>query len=91
MDIMVVHVYAGRMKSVSAAQFKQTCLRLLDEVEQTRESIIVTRRGKPVAQLFPFRAATGEDWGAPLRGSIQVVGDVVSPACTPEEWEGPLP
>lgn len=35
---------------ISAAQFKAGCLKLMDEVKKTREPIIITKRGRPVAQ-----------------------------------------
>jgi len=76
------------IKTVPAGQFKQTCLRLLDEVAETGQPILVTKRGRPVAQLVP--APGGEDraaWIDSLRGSVRTVGDVVSPAADIEEWE----
>jgi prevent-host-death family protein len=38
-------------KLIGAAEFKAHCLRLLDEVQRTGESITVTKRGKPVAEV----------------------------------------
>ena len=75
------------MKTISSGQFKQTCLRVLDEVEATHEHVLITKRGRPVATLVPCRAATG-DWGALLRGSVKVTGDILAPALSVEEWEG---
>ncbi len=40
-------------KSISASQFKAKCLALLDEVAETRETLVVTKRGKPVARVMP--------------------------------------
>ena len=77
------------MKTISAGQFKQTCLKVLDEVQATHEHVIITKRGKPVATLVPCRAVAG-DWGESLRGSIQITGDILSPALSVEEWEGAL-
>jgi len=41
-------------KELSAAVFKARCLALMDEVAATGISIIVTKRGKPVARLVPL-------------------------------------
>lgn len=38
---------------VPAAQFKAECLKLMDEVEKTRQPIVITKHGRPVAQLAP--------------------------------------
>lgn len=41
------------MRTIPAARFKAQCLRLLDEVAETGETIVVTKRGKPVAKVEP--------------------------------------
>ncbi len=41
-----------------ASKFKEQCLALLDLVEATREQIIVTKHGRPVARLVPLEAQT---------------------------------
>jgi prevent-host-death family protein len=42
------------MRTIPASRFKATCLRLLDEVAETGETIVVTKRGKPVAKVEPI-------------------------------------
>ncbi len=42
------------MRVIAAGQFKAQCLRLLDEVAETGETIVVTKRGKAVAKLEPL-------------------------------------
>ena len=43
------------MQTVKASVFKATCLRLMDKVCQTGEEIIITKNGKPVSRLVPYR------------------------------------
>jgi prevent-host-death family protein len=40
-------------RTISASAFKAKCLGLLDEVAETGETIVVTKRGRPVARLTP--------------------------------------
>ncbi|MGI8886594.1 MAG: type II toxin-antitoxin system Phd/YefM family antitoxin [Gaiellaceae bacterium] len=42
------------MRSIPAGRFKAQCLRLLDEVAESGVSIVVTKRGKPVARIEPI-------------------------------------
>lgn len=42
------------MRTIPAGRFKAQCLRLLDEVAETGETIVVTKRGKPVAKVEPI-------------------------------------
>lgn len=65
---------AKKLRSVPAGRFKAQCLALLDEVAQTREPLVVTKRGKPVAKVVPV-----EDGIPSLHGSILWQGDLVSP------------
>lgn len=54
------------MPEISATQFKARCLRLLDEVAETREPLIITKRGRPVARVEPAERAND------LRGSARL-------------------
>jgi prevent-host-death family protein len=63
---------------ISAAQFKAECLRLMDEVEKTRQPIIITKHGRPVAQLAPVPADTETLFGY-MKGSMRTNGDVLAP------------
>ena len=66
---------ATKSREVPAGEFKTKCLALLDEVRDTREEIIVTKRGKPVAKLVPI----GRPEIPNLRHMIRVLGDIESP------------
>jgi prevent-host-death family protein len=37
-------------KTIGAAEFRTHCLRILDEVDRSRQSVTVTKRGRPVAE-----------------------------------------
>jgi prevent-host-death family protein len=63
------------MKQISAADFKATCLSLLDQVDA--DGIVITKRGKPVARLIPFTADSSELIGA-LAARIRISGDLLS-------------
>jgi prevent-host-death family protein len=65
-------------KTISAALFKATCLDVLDQVAATRQGVVVTKRGKPVARVVPMVNRPDRIVGA-LKGDIEVIGDVVSP------------
>lgn len=61
-------------KTVGAADLKQRCLQILDELP--REGVIITKRGKPVAHLLPVARSTADLIGL-LKGKLQVRGDIV--------------
>ena len=41
------------MKTMQAGEFKARCLKVMDQVQKTREPLVITKRGKPVAKLVP--------------------------------------
>ncbi len=73
------------MKKMAAGSFKTNCLAIMDEVQAKRETIVITKHGKPVAKLVPVNAETDEIYNF-LAGKGSVVGDVVKPALSPYDW-----
>jgi len=75
------------MKTISAAEFKARCLTLMDDVSSTRETVMITKRGKPVAKLVP---AGKEQRGfiGRLKGVIEIVGELDADPL--ETWESAL-
>lgn len=63
------------MKTIGAAEFKERCLALLDDLDQ--DGLVVTKRGKPVARLLPFEGQHAELIGS-LRHKVEVRGDILS-------------
>jgi prevent-host-death family protein len=73
------------MKKIAAGYFKTNCLALMDEVQAKHETVVITKHGKPVAKLVPVETEANETYGF-LVGKGSVVGDIVSPGLTSEEW-----
>ncbi|MGH9588942.1 MAG: type II toxin-antitoxin system Phd/YefM family antitoxin [Terracidiphilus sp.] len=71
------------MVLIEANEFEAKCLELLEQVQTTREPVIVTKSGRPVARLVPMQR-TVEICGA-LKGSVLYEGDIISPLDV--EWE----
>jgi prevent-host-death family protein len=71
--------------TIPAGEFKAKCLKLLDQVAADRRPLIVTKHGKPVAQIVPMPAREWVDPIGAMRGSGVIVGDIISPL--ENEWE----
>ena len=73
-------------KQVPATAFKAECLRLIDEMREDGEAVIVTKHGKPVAMVSPLRQdETGGIVGA-LSGSVLRYDDPFAPAVEDDAW-----
>jgi prevent-host-death family protein len=69
--------------SIPAAIFKAECLKLMDEVARTGKPVVITKHGRPVAQLVPVPPAPGSLFGY-MRNTVSIRGDVLAP--TGEAW-----
>lgn len=73
------------MSTIAAGVFKARCLELMDEVARTREEIIVTKHGRPVAKLVPLNGPPPPPlYGRARHTVVHVADDAFAP--TPELW-----
>ena len=73
------------MKKIPAGSFKTNCLGIMDEVQAKRETVLITKHGKPVAKLVPVETGPDEIYNF-LGGKGTIVGEIVSPVLSSEEW-----
>ena len=72
-------------RTMPAGEFKNRCLALMDEVNETGEEIVITKHGEPVARLAPVRepvALLGM-----FRDRMSITCDIMSPAVPAVDWE----
>ncbi len=74
------------IKKIPAGEFKARCLSVMDSVHKTREPVLITKRGRPVAKLVPADEAPRDFLGR-LEGIVKIVGDIESPIEPAEAWE----
>lgn len=72
-------------RTIPAAQFRDRCLKLLDEVHATGEKLIVTKHGRPVAAVVPA-VASSEASVIGWSDDIRIGTDLTEPAMPPEDW-----
>ena len=73
------------MKKMAAGAFKTDRLAVMDEVQAKRETVVITKHGKPVAKLVPVNTETDEIFNF-LAGKGAITGDIVSPALSSDAW-----
>ena len=70
-------------RTIKASEFKAKCLKLMDEVADSGGEIVITKNGRPVSRLLPYRKVSKVPFDRD-RDIIQIYGDIVSPM--PAEW-----
>jgi len=78
-------IWGDDMKTMAAGSFKAKCSAVMDKVQAKRETVVITKRSKPVVKLVPVNTETDEIYNF-MAGKGAITGDVVSPAISAEEW-----
>ena len=71
-------------RTMKASEFKAKCLKLMDEVAESGDEIIITKNGQPVAKLAPYRERP-KNWFGRDQDKLRILGDIISPIDV--EWE----
>lgn len=72
------------IRIVKASEFKAKCLKLMDEVADSGETIVITKNGRPISRLTSYRE-TPKSWFGRDSDIIHVHGDIGEPVDV--EWE----
>jgi prevent-host-death family protein len=76
------------VETFSVSEFKARCLALIERVRRTGETVLITKKGKPVAQVLPApppEPGAGTAFGC-MAGTASECADIVEPLGA-EDWE----
>ena len=81
-------VVTQKPETMAISKFKATCLAALERVRRTKEPLVVTKRGVPIAKVVPIEPPPPKKSGyGAMAGTIEFLGDIVGPVVAPEEWD----
>lgn len=72
---------------IQAGKFKAECLKIMDDVQAKKYSIIITKRNKPIVKLVPIEENNSLLFGK-LKGTAHIKGNIIEPIG--EEWHACL-
>ena len=73
------------MHTIQASKFKAKCLALMDDVARTGETLIVTKNGRPIAELRPYSGGSSDTPFGRHRG-LEILGDIIT-STEEDSWE----
>ena len=78
--------------SIDVASFKANCLNIIDEINNSKRSVVITKEGHPVARLSPAHCtkATTSVIGA-MKGSVLRYDRPFDPVIDSLAWESLRP
>ena len=69
--------------AISVTEFNAKCLRVVDDVQTTKRSVVISRHGRAAAKLVPVSRESGAAWHGRARKTTETKGDILS---TGESW-----
>ena len=73
-----------RVRTIKASEFKAKCLNLMNEAAESGAEYVVTKNGRPISRLVPYRGKPKSLFGSD-RGRLEILGDIDEPLDV--EWE----
>ena len=67
------------MKTMAISQFKTHALKIIDQLSQNHETIIVTKRGKPLVKLLPYQDIPSSIEPGQLADALVFEDDIITP------------
>lgn len=75
-------------ETIAISKFKATCLAVLERVRRTGRPVLITRFGKPVAEVIPPPLPPRPaNWLGSMSHRGRIVGDIVAPASDESDWD----
>ena len=89
--LTIVYNFDARMiamNEVSISEFKAKCIGLLEQVRKTKQPLRVVRHGKPIVEIVPATEKVDRmEWIGSMKDSVEILGDIISPATDEDDWE----
>ena len=89
--LTIVYNFDARMiamNEVSISEFKAKCIGLLEQVRKTKQPLRVVRHGKPIVEIVPATERVDRmEWIGSMKDSVEILGDIISPATDEDDWE----
>lgn len=67
------------MKAVGISQFRAHTIEILEKISRAQENIIITKRGKPLAQIIPYHDMDTTPRPGRLANTLMFEKDIISP------------
>ena len=76
------------METMAISKFKATCLAVLQRVRTTGQTVRITRRGEPIADVVPPEPPERPDgWLGAMSGRARITGDITTPTSELVPWD----
>jgi antitoxin (DNA-binding transcriptional repressor) of toxin-antitoxin stability system len=74
-------------RTIGAREFKDNCLQILREVNESGEAVLVTRHKVPIARITAPEPEHPVGIFGRCAGELTILGDIVAPAFDPDDFD----
>ena len=71
--------------TIAISQFKSQCLEIIDKLQNNQETIIITKRDKPIAKVEAIMTKSNSSLFGILKNKAEIKGDILEPIN--EKWD----
>ena len=71
--------------TIAISQFKSHCLEIIDKLQNNQETIIITKRDKPIAKVEAIMIKSNSSLFGILKNKAEIKGDILEPIN--EKWD----
>jgi antitoxin (DNA-binding transcriptional repressor) of toxin-antitoxin stability system len=71
--------------TIAISQFKSQCLEIIDKLQNNQETIIITKRDKPIAKVQAIMSKSNSSLFGILKNKAEIKGDILEPIN--EKWD----
>ena len=75
------------MEQITINELSETLQQLLTNIQRTKIPLTVTQAGEPLVIIYPASAQNQRPAFGVMKGSGEILGDVISPAVSENTWE----
>jgi prevent-host-death family protein len=84
-------LFGELIREIDIHEFKSNFAACMEDVRKNRRPIRITLEGRPLAEIVPVAPVREcAAWIGSLKDSAKLIGDNVSPADEPSDWESHL-
>ena len=73
------------MTTIQASVFKARCLALMDDIARSGESLVITKNGKPVVEMKPYKPPRAQTLLGLTAAQGEILGDIIAPVAL--DWD----
>lgn len=75
------------MQEIQLSNFKKNIHAVIDAIVNSQQPVLISDNGKHLVKIVPHSKPVKKSWIGCMKSKGRIVGDIMSPAESPDKWE----